>query len=67
MRSLNKILLLFIFLMMLSFVVVWEGLQSEWFASKVSIYATKYAKEILDTDIRFSSINFRSLSSRGRT
>lgn len=45
--------------MMLSFVVVWEGLQSEWFAGKVSIYATKYAKEILDTDIRFGSINFR--------
>lgn len=44
---------------MLSFVVVWEGLQSEWFAKKVSSYATKYAKEILDTDIRFSSINFR--------
>lgn len=59
MRSLNKILILFVFLIVLTSVILWEGLQSQWFASKLSVYATKYAKEILETDIRFSSINFK--------
>jgi hypothetical protein len=37
---------------------MWEFLQSPWFAQKASIYATKYAKEFLNTDVKLKSIDF---------
>lgn len=59
MKSVNKILLLFLFFLFSSVFVIWQGLQSEWFADKVSTYATKYAKEIFETDIQFKAIEFK--------
>ena len=59
MKNLNKILFLFLFLISISLVSIWETLQSEWVAKKVSFLATKYAKEVLNSDIQFVKLNFK--------
>ena len=59
MKNINKILLLFIFIMFLAFFAVWEFLQTEWVADKVSVVATKYAKEVLNSDVKFESMEFK--------
>jgi translocation and assembly module TamB len=61
MKSVNKILILFLFLISLSFLGIWEVLQSEWMAHKVSNIATKYVKEVLKSDIHFEKIKFNLL------
>ena len=58
MKSLNKILILFLFIISVSFVGIWEFLQSEWMADKVSYVATKYVKEVLKSDVKFEKIEF---------
>ena len=46
-------------MMLIAFYAMWETLQSSWVAGKISGYATKYAKEVLNTDIKFESMNFK--------
>jgi translocation and assembly module TamB len=58
MKSVNKILILFLFLISLSFIGIWEALQSEWMASRVSTIANKYVKEVLKSDINFEKLKF---------
>lgn len=58
MKSINKILILFLFMISLSFIAIWETLQSEWMASKVSSMATSYAREVLKSDIYFENLKF---------
>lgn len=45
-------------MMIIAFYGVWEFLQSPWFAEQASTYATKYAKERLNTDIKLGAIDF---------
>lgn len=58
MKKVNKILVLFIFILVVSFVAVWEVLQSQWVAVQVSKVATKYIEEVLKAEIEFNNLQF---------
>lgn len=58
MKRVNKILILFLFLLSVSFLITWEFLQSKWVAQKVSHVATKYVTEVLDAEIQFENLQF---------
>ncbi|MAZ48767.1 MAG: hypothetical protein CME65_09395 [Halobacteriovoraceae bacterium] len=58
MRRVNKILVLFMFVMVVAFMLTWEFLQSRWVAKKVSTIATKYITEVLDAEIAFENLQF---------
>ncbi len=59
MKSVNKILILFGLIIMLSFVVTWEVLQSRWIASNVSEIVTDYVNEKYNGEIEFSNFTFK--------
>ena len=58
MKRVNKILILFIFVMSVSFMLTWEFLQSRWVAKKVSDVATKYITEVLNAEVEFENLQF---------
>lgn len=60
-KRVNKILVLFLFMMMLAFMLTWEFLQSRWVAKKVSNIATKYVTEVLDAEVSFENLQFNLL------
>lgn len=59
MTNINKILLLFLAIIMTSFIVIWEFVQSETFAGILSKNVTKYTKEILGADLKFDRVEFK--------
>jgi translocation and assembly module TamB len=58
MKRINKILILFLFVLSLSFFAVWEVLQSNWVASQVSKVATNYIEEVLNAEVEFNNLKF---------
>lgn len=59
MSSVNKILVLFLIAIATSLFGIWEFVQSEFFASRLSTNVTKYTKEYLDADLNFDKIEFK--------
>lgn len=58
MKSVNKIIILFLLIIAVAFYGIWEFLQSEWVASKISKVATTYAENVLNSDIEFENLRF---------
>src|SRR5690606_6827131 len=59
MLRINKILLFFLFFILLSFVVAWKIVQSEPFAKILSSSITKISKDKLNLDVEFEKLNFK--------
>lgn len=59
MTNVNKILLLFLTVIMTSFLLIWEFVQSKTFADILSKNVTKYSKEILGADLSFERVEFK--------
>ena len=58
MRNMNKILILFLFVIMISFLAIWEFVQSEKFANVLSKSVTEFTKIKLKSDIKFEKLEF---------
>lgn len=58
MNRVNKILILFLFIIALFFMAIWEVLQSKWVGDQISNLATSYIVEVLDADVEFSNLQF---------
>lgn len=58
MKRINKVLILFLFLLSMSFFAVWEILQSQWVATQVSKVATRYIEDVLEADVEFNNLQF---------
>ena len=56
--KINKILILFCFMLVILFVMTWEILQSQWVASKVSVITSSYVAKVLDSKIEFEKLEF---------
>jgi translocation and assembly module TamB len=59
MNNINRILILFLFVLFLSFVGLWQYVQSASFANLLSKVATRYGQEFLSADVKFERINFK--------
>lgn len=59
MRKINKILILFLVAMMISFMAVWQFVQSEFFAEFISDSISTYAEKKLNTNIKFEKLEFQ--------
>ncbi len=58
MKRVNKVLVLFVFLLSLFLMITWEVMQSEFVATRVSKAITIYTKKFLNADIQFQDLNF---------
>lgn len=58
MKSVNKIIILFFLIIGIAFYGIWEFLQSEFVALRISKIATTYAEKVLNSDIEFESLRF---------
>lgn len=58
MKRINKILILFVFLFSLLTMIIWEILQSEYVADKISRVATSYVEKVLKAKIEFKNLEF---------
>ena len=58
MKQINKVLILFIFSILICFVGAWEVLQSNWVADNLSVVVTKYLESEFKSKASFSNLSF---------